>query len=342
MPESVRQALASRTYFKVILGGSFTELDRLEQLVTVFALAGADALDISADLPVVQATLAVLDRLAPELKARSIPRPMVMVSFPLDEDPHFRKIELNPSACIDCGICVPVCPTQVFGMTALPQAALTVDQPLCYGCGRCVPDCPTDALSLAPFSVKPGLLEALSMVGVDAVEIHSAQADPYLMAHCFEELAPVLEDKYISFCYRPQQFTVAHNHTVLQTLQRYLPRPFMIQIDGQPMSATDHPDSSKPSVEAAWAWLSALPFSTRETLGPDGVAVTLSGGINDHTPQWLNHPMFNALSGSIGGVGMGTFARQWVWPYLEGHHVNDLERAIRQAQRLINGFRHRS
>ena len=328
LPVHVAHALDTHTYFKVIVGGSFNELGRVAQLARVFAMAGAHALDVSAHPAVVQATLTALDTLPAD-----VARPMVMASFPLDDDPHFRKIQLNRPDCIDCGACLPVCPTRVFDLDAV-SGHLRVDEPLCYGCGRCLPVCPTTALDLDAFVLRDGLVQVLADDRVESVEIHSAQADCYLIERCFDDLGPLLAGKYISFCYRPAGLETAHNRAVVETLSRLIPGRFMIQVDGNPMSATSDAQSSRPAIEAALA-LSPLLRDYPQ------VDLTVSGGINAHTAHWLRQTM-DSSTGKIQpiqviqGLGMGTFARHWVWDALDASaHPDD---AIEQARALLAPF----
>jgi NAD-dependent dihydropyrimidine dehydrogenase PreA subunit len=58
---------------------------------------------------------------------------------------------ISESRCIDCGICVDVCPTNVFDADehAHPSIARQSD---CQTCFLCEAHCPTDALFVSPLS----------------------------------------------------------------------------------------------------------------------------------------------------------------------------------------------
>lgn len=285
-------ALEARRFFKLIGGGSLTEAARIEQAVRAYAQSGADCVDVAPDLDVIQAVERALDGLAQP--------PAVMISLPLDPDPHFRKIELDEPACIRCSACIPVCPT---GAITLPEL-LEISQSLCYGCGRCLPTCPTDALSLLPFQVEAQIAPVLAHPLVEAVEIHSHYVDPYMLEAFLIRWGPLLRDKLLSLCFRPGEIPDEQLLAFVVMARRWSPLPVMLQIDGAPMSGNDAPEASLPALQAA-SRVAAL-FETRhEPLPP----LTVSGGINRHTADRLSDPAYERIA----GVGMGTVARAAVW-----------------------------
>jgi ferredoxin len=328
------QALWERRFFKLIGGGSFTERDKIQELTSVYARAGADCLDIAPDPGVVDTVASVLAELCPSdpedsAKGGAIASlveppwlpPVVMVSVPLDPDPHFRKIELNDPACIRCGLCLPVCPTEAL---TLPDA-LAVSQTLCYGCGRCVPVCPTEALYLLPFQVEVQIETVLRHPVVQAVEIHSRYVDPYMLEAFFIRWGALLQDKLISLCFRMEGIPETQILAFWEMAERCSPLPVMLQIDGAPMSGNDAPEASRPALDAAVA-LKTL-FERRKLAMPP---ITISGGINEHTATLLREPAY----AFIAGVGMGTVARKKIWT-LEG------ARAVSVASDLVAAFKSR-
>ena len=325
--DQVLEALRIGNFFKLIGGGSLTELSILEKLATCFTLAGVDCIDIAPKVSVVEAIALGIQAAKAEIP------PLVMVSLPLDPDPHFRKIELKMPDCILCGACVPVCPTEAF--TFSPEM-LTVSQPLCYGCGRCLPICPTDALVIHPFLETQEVLPALIHPAVGAVEIHSRQADPYMIPEFVQSFETGLKDKLLSICFRPSEHSMEKSLAFIdawqQTYQTLNPSqcilPLIIQVDGNPMSATDEPEASLSAILAARELIAAYDDQRKDSSPQESmIFFTISGGINHHTASLIQK------DSRISGLGMGTYARRAVWNHLQ---QGNMSQAIITAQQLVN------
>lgn len=55
-------------------------------------------------------------------------------------------LELNPEKCIGCGMCIDVCPHEVFTFNS--RKAVIVDRDACMECGACQLNCPAGAISV--------------------------------------------------------------------------------------------------------------------------------------------------------------------------------------------------
>ena len=57
-------------------------------------------------------------------------------------------MNLDPAACVGCGMCTVVCPHAVLQMAH--RKARIVDKDGCMECGACATNCPTRAVTVAP------------------------------------------------------------------------------------------------------------------------------------------------------------------------------------------------
>jgi Na+-translocating ferredoxin:NAD+ oxidoreductase subunit B len=64
-----------------------------------------------------------------------------------------RLAAIDPQACIGCGKCLPVCPTDAI--VGDIKALHAVIESECTGCGRCLPACPADCIDLNPTGKTP-------------------------------------------------------------------------------------------------------------------------------------------------------------------------------------------
>jgi NAD-dependent dihydropyrimidine dehydrogenase PreA subunit len=340
---NVQHALAERRFFKLIAGGSLTDAQTVGKLAWIYAMAGAQCVDIAPDLAVINAVVNAWDRLPPE-----VPHPLLMVSIPLDADPHFRKIEVDHDTCILCDACLPVCPTQAISVANNPQAAnpneinqLAINQPLCYGCNRCVAVCPTSALQLHPFRGDDDLAMVLAHPAVGAVEIHTRWCDAAMLQDVYQTHHAGLKDKLIAICFAPQHvpsavWTEFMPKAQALTAQYLAGQPLVWQIDGQPMSGSTQAQATLPALNAARL--------VANTIDLQGAYLTISGGINPTTAQYL------ALAdyADIHGAGMGTVARQLVWEACQqplGHDdpfAHDVhQQAVVRAKQVVAPFQNR-
>lgn len=58
--------------------------------------------------------------------------------------PDVATLELDQGACIGCGMCMEVCPHQVFALSG--DKAEIVDRNRCMECGACRTNCPAEAI----------------------------------------------------------------------------------------------------------------------------------------------------------------------------------------------------
>lgn len=58
------------------------------------------------------------------------------------------SVGVDEQRCVGCGMCVTVCPHQVFALQE--KKAVFVDRDGCMECGACATNCPVEAISVHP------------------------------------------------------------------------------------------------------------------------------------------------------------------------------------------------
>ncbi|MFN7310806.1 MAG: LdpA C-terminal domain-containing domain [Vampirovibrionales bacterium] len=320
--KQVADALANHTYFKLICGASFHDVDKVQALVQIYAQARIDCVDVACEPHVLKAVEEAYHALP-----MNTPKPLVMVSLDVDGDPHFRKIHVTRSACVDCEACLPACPVDALFMDASHQFQINHDR--CYGCSRCLPTCPSEALYFQPTHTLPeALLEVLQHPLVGAVELHANHLEITSLERLFDAIGTSLSNKWISLCFRPTEHTPESVEAYLEAFsalcEAIQPYGVMLQIDGNAMQADESHQSSLPALKGATAlaehWKARFP-------------ITLSGGINAETARLLEEEAHQWIA----GVGMGTLARTRIWHYLDDEAT--FSQAHDVASDLVGGFK---
>ena len=64
-------------------------------------------------------------------------------------------VRIDPELCNGCGICVKICPTDVFRMGKKSKKAVIKYRDDCMLCEYCIADCPTNAIKFVPGKTSP-------------------------------------------------------------------------------------------------------------------------------------------------------------------------------------------
>ena len=315
---SPKRSLQQGHWFKLICGASFQHLPAIRTLALVYALAGADCIDVAADPAIVAATrdaLAVADQLSSEGLDRGYrpSLPWLMVSLNDGEDPHFRKAEFDSSLCPSaCSRpCEAICPAQ-----AITNSGVIDDR--CYGCGRCVPICPIEQITTrsyvyAPEVISPMLLQA----GIDAIEIHTQVGRVEDFRRLWNSIVPWVDQLKLIAISCPDGEGLIDYLRSLYELIAPLPCDLIWQTDGRPMSGDIGDGATRACVKLGQKVLAAdLPGY-----------IQLAGGTNRHTVPKLetlgmlhNKRMHNRSSTIasrwVSGIAYGSYARSLLSPVL--------------------------
>ena len=326
IPQSSLEALKFGQWFKLICGASYQDVAKVRNLSLVYSLAGADCIDVAADLAVVQAAvegIATSQTIKPAVWGQ---RPWLMVSFNDGADPHFRKAWFDIQSCpTDCSRpCERICPADAILSVSSPlgddlggTAGSGVLAERCYGCGRCLPVCPYGLVQEHAFTVAAGDVLPTLMPYIDAIEIHTQVGRQYEFKHLWHQIAAYIPQLRLVAVSCPDS-EVQSNAIIdyLSQLYRLMePRPNQIlwQTDGRPMSGDIGKGTTLATIRLAQKVLNArLPGY-----------VQLAGGTNDYTVAKLrSRNLLKAppnISGqeqtttpSIHGIAYGSYARQLV------------------------------
>ncbi|WP_310424746.1 circadian clock protein LdpA [Chamaesiphon sp. VAR_48_metabat_135_sub] len=295
-------SLAKGTWFKLICGASFGHLPAIRNLAISYTLAGADCIDVAADLAVIAATkdgIGIAQKLARADRDRRYPMmdmPLLMVSLNDGTDPHFRKAEFDSSQCpTDClRPCERICPADAIGVAGVIDAR-------CYGCGRCLPICPLGLITTRDRTATPSsIVPALTAEdGIDAIEIHTQAGHLADFQRLWQILAPVAHHlKLLAISCPDSSELISYLRSIHATIAAtYHPQPLpfslLWQTDGRPMSGDIGAGTTHAAIKLGEKVLAAnLPGY-----------VQLAGGTNHYTVPKLRERRLVRGVGSMGSVG---------------------------------------
>lgn len=319
------ESLKNGHWFKLICGASYQHLPAVKNLSLIYALAGADCIDVAADAAVVAAAKEGLN-LAETLQPRGneqgflMPgRPWLMVSLNDGEDPHFRKATFDANLCpSECHRpCEAVCPADAINFSG-------VISDRCYGCGRCLPVCPSQLISAQYHQLSlETLIKELQTFNIDAIEIHTQAGREREFQQLWEALEPVIPQlKILAISCPDDPHLIDYLKTLYQKISP-LPCPLIWQTDGRPMSGDLGKGTTVKSVKLAQKVLKAnLPGY-----------IQLAGGTNQNTVRKLQTAQLLKTTSPtpnsyISGIAYGSFARSQLSSFLESlkPSANDLKK----------------
>jgi Fe-S-cluster-containing hydrogenase component 2 len=308
---SPKRSLNQGHWFKLICGASFQHLPAIRTLSLVYALAGADCVDVAADPAIVSTAreaLALAHQLADEALDRGFTpsNPWLMVSLNDGEDPHFRKAEFDPSICpVDCTRpCETICPAQ-----AITDSGVIDDR--CYGCGRCVPICPIEQITTRSYVYTPEVISPMLLqAGIDAIELHTQVGRYDDFKRVWNAIEPARLKLIAISC--PDGEGLIDYLEALYALISPLPCELIWQTDGRPMSGDIGDGATRACVKLG-----------QKVLATDIPGhIQLAGGTNRHTVpklealRMLHNRDSTLVSRRVSGIAYGSYARSLLAPIL--------------------------
>ena len=332
-------------WFKLICGASYQNVSTIRNLSLIYGLAGADCIDVAADLAVVRAAYEGVAIARTLSSFHGISGPWLMVSLNDGEDPHFRKADFDGQQCPpNCsGPCQQICPAG-----AISPIGNSLDKELkvlterCYGCGRCLPICPYGLIEEHSFTVAVRDVVPTVIPYIDAIEIHTQIGRQQEFTELWHQLSPYLPQlKLVAVScpdHAPHSNAIIDYLTQLYKLMTPKPNQLIWQTDGRPMSGDIGKGTTRATIRLGQKVLNArLPGY-----------VQLAGGTNNYTVAKLRS--LNLLNAScqpsnraavekpiIHGVAYGSYARQLVNPG-DGHletQPKQLWKQVKLARELV-------
>jgi Fe-S-cluster-containing hydrogenase component 2 len=313
---SPANSLVRGTWFKLICGASFGHLPAIRSLAIAYTLAGADCIDVAADLAVIAAAkdgIKIARKLAQTDRDRdysTLNSPWLMVSLNDGTDPHFRKAAFDPTQCpADCSRpCERICPADAIAQCGVIDSR-------CYGCGRCLPICPLGLITTRDRAATPSsIFPALAAGEIDAIEIHTQTAHLSNFQRLWSILAPVAHQlKLLAISCPDSSELISYLRSIHATIAAtYHPQPLpftlLWQTDGRPMSGDIGAGTTHAAIKLGEKVLSAnLPGY-----------VQLAGGTNHYTVPKLRERQLLPPTRiqHVHGVAYGSYARVLLSPIL--------------------------
>ena len=332
--------LLDAKYFKLVCGAGNEDAEEVRKLSIVYTLAGAKGMDVSANPEVVKSCVQGIEtafRIADKFGISLKIKPFIMVSVGMPGDHHVRKSEINLDECVECNLCIPVCPTD-----AIPKSLIVIDDK-CIGCGNCSAVCPEqDAISYRHNereleTLLPQCLEA----GAEQIELHAAIADDSTIMDEWSLVNRVNKTGHNSMCLdRLHLSNFGFEERVKKALEIAGER-LIIQSDGYPMSGgEDDYNTTLQAIATADVLNKAFNMKIRKSnntlIYKRSVVVKqlLSGGTNSLTAD-----LAKKSNVKWQGVSLGTFARKLIKEEIENRNFDSdmtvLKKAVDKAHGLI-------
>lgn len=303
-----RNILSAGQFFKIVCGAGNEDPVAVRRLSTVYTLAGALGIDVSANVEVVKAAGEGIDRafdLAQALDVVLKIRPFITVSVGIEGDPHVRKALIIADKCTACGLCIESCDQKAIDS----DPAFHVLMPRCIGCGQCSDICPARAIEYLTRKVNfQDILPQCLDAGAENIELHAIIADDDAVMKDWQIITRILPNQYVSMCLDRSQLSNDHLIHRIEQAQALAGDRQIVQADGAPMSGgrDDYNTTLQAVAIADIVQKSGLP-----------VKILLSGGTNSKTGELA------ALCGIWAhGVSVGTNARNLVRNEINDPHFD--------------------
>lgn len=330
--ETMQRLLDTRKFFKLVCGAGNEDAAEVKKLVLLFTLAGAKGMDVSANINVVKHAVEGIDlafEMAPKFGINLETRPFITVSVGMPGDHHVRKAFINPESCIECNLCIPVCPTD-----AIPDELVIIKEK-CIGCGNCSAICPKDDIISYSNNQRElrKLLPACIEAGAEQIELHAAVADDTAIMDEWQIVCDSNPNGHVSMCLDRLHLS---NFTFEKRVEKALEiagERLIIQSDGYPMSGgTDDYNTTLQAIATADVLNKKfnMHVNKKEKIikykKKTQVNQLLSGGTNS-----LTAVLADQCGVRFQGASLGTFARKLVKDIINNESFYENDELVKQG-----------
>lgn len=322
----MKKLLDEKNYFKLVCGAGNEDENEVRRLAVIYTLAGANGFDVSAKPSVVKACMKGIDtayEFANSLGVDIPVRPFITVSVGMPGDHHVRKAIIHADKCVECNLCIPVCPTD-----AIPQK-LEVITELCIGCGHCGAACPPriDAITYEHNAKElSSLLPECLAAGAENIELHAAVDDTDQILEEWKVVSDSNPNNFISMCLDRLHLSNFQLVDRIIKAQEIAGDRLIIQADGYPMSGGEDDFNTTLQAIAIADVIEKEFHHNKRNKKHKNFYVLLSGGTNSKTAEMAK--MCNVL---YHGLSLGTHARKIVKEFTENDDFLSNEVALKRA-----------
>jgi ferredoxin len=362
----LQRLLNEEKCFKLICGAGNEDKQHVKKLAFVYTLAGAKVLDVSANVEVVKYAGQGIDlafEYANKLGITLTTRPFIMVSIGMPGDHHVRKSYIDPTTCVSCGLCAPVCPTNAipFGFeknlehyislngsyAVEDQSKEIVIKDLCIGCGKCSNICPKDYIISYRHNERQlrELLPQCMEAGAETFELHAAVGEDEITLKEWQLISEINPNNFNSMCLDRLNLGNLNLEHRIEEAKRISNNKIIIQADGYPMSGgADDYNTTLQAVSTADVINKKFNIRLdKKSVKKDGdkvitnkvyrahghhqgVYIVLSGGTNSHSKK-----LAELVGVRCNGIAIGTFARNIIEQYIDDINFYEDDNLIKSA-----------